>query len=77
MKNAIKWFEHQGTLLRNVRLIVMTNKSLSITEWYIPGRKRDKKTESKHLKTFAKKITKVPDSIRIPSEYLASFGDSS
>ncbi len=55
----------------------MKNDSLSITEWYIPGRKRDKKTESKHLKTFAKKITKVPDSIRIPSEYLTSFGDSS
>jgi hypothetical protein len=55
----------------------MKNNSLSITEWYLPGRKRDKKTESKHLKTFAKKITKVPSSIHIPSEYLASFGDTS
>ena len=55
----------------------MKNNSLSIIEWYIPGRKKDKKTESKHLKTFAKKITKVPDFIHIPSEYLASFGDSS
>jgi len=55
----------------------MKNNSLSIIQWYIPGRKRDKKTDSKHLKTFAKKIIKVPNSIRIPSEYLTSFGDSS
>lgn len=48
--------------------------SLSIIEWYLPGIKRDKKTESQHLKTFAKKITKAPDFIHIPREYLTSFG---
>ncbi len=33
--------------------------------------------ESKKLKKLAGKITKVPDSIHIPSEYLVDLGDKS
>lgn len=36
-----------------------------------------KNTEHDRLKKFASKITKVPTSINIPTEYLSSFGRSS
>lgn len=48
----------------------MKKNPLRMDELYIIGKLRDKKTESEHLKILAKKITKVPDTIHIPKEYL-------
>jgi len=42
---------------------------LIIPEYYTKHL-RDKRSESKILKKFARKITKAPKTIRIPSEYL-------
>ena len=50
----------------------MKNDTLSIFDYYIHGKKRDTKTERQHLRKLAKKITKVPTSINIPSEYLTT-----
>jgi len=36
-----------------------------------------KSTEHERLKKFASKITKVPETINVPTEYLSSFGRSS
>jgi len=54
----------------------MIKDPLSIPQYYT-RKLKDKRTESQILQKFAKKITKVPTSIKIPSEYLTSFGDSS
>jgi len=45
------------------------NDALSIPEYYT-RKQKDKRTESQKLKKLAKSITKVPDTIKIPSEYL-------
>jgi len=47
----------------------MNQEPLSISEYYT-RKLKDKRSESQILKKFAKKITKVPKSIKIPSEYL-------
>ena len=47
----------------------MKKEPLSIPQFY--SRKlKDKRSESEILRKFAKKITKVPDFFKIPSEYL-------
>ena len=48
----------------------MNEDTLSILDYYIHGKKRDHKTERQHLRKLAGKITKVPTSFNIPSEYL-------
>lgn len=48
---------------------MLKKQALSLTEFYM---KKNKTTrpESEHLKKLAGKITKVPDTIHIPAEYL-------
>lgn len=52
----------------------MTTEPLSIPQYYT-RKLKDKRTESQILQKFAKKITKVPTTIVIPSEYLTDLGD--
>lgn len=44
---------------------------LSIPQYYT-RKLKDKRPESEILKKFARKITKVPESINIPSQYFVS-----
>jgi len=52
----------------------MIKEPLSIPQYYT-RKLKDKRTESQILQKFAKKITKVPDTIHIPIEYLAEKHD--
>jgi hypothetical protein len=47
----------------------MSDDSLSIPQYY-SKKLKDKRTDSQKLRKLASKITKVPESIHIPSEYL-------
>ena len=47
----------------------MSKEPLSIPQYYT-RKLKDKRTEKEILKKFASKITKVPDTIQIPKEYL-------
>ena len=52
----------------------MINKEpLSIPQFY-SKKLKDKRTEAQILHKFAKKIIKVPATIKIPSEYLIDLG---
>lgn len=48
----------------------MKKESLSLPEFYMPKINGTTRSESEHLKVLARKIKKVPDTIKIPSEYL-------
>lgn len=48
-------------------------RALEIPQFYFRRIKNEQQTERAHLKKFAMKITKVPDTIHIPSEYLVKF----
>lgn len=51
----------------------MNKEPLAIPQYY--SRKlKDNRTESEMLLIFAKKIKRVPATIRIPSEYLTDLG---
>jgi len=52
----------------------MIKEPLSIPQYYT-RKLKDKRTESQILQNLAKKITKVPKTIKIPAEYLTDFGN--
>ena len=48
-------------------------RALEIPQFYFKRMKNERQTEKAKLKKFANKITKVPDTIHIPSEYLVKL----
>lgn len=51
-------------------------RALEIPQFYFKRMKNKRQTEKEKLKKFANKITKVPNIIHIPSEYLVKFKGS-